>query len=66
MSPVIKLASYLVPMATAFVPGEGSRTSDLREKGVEDTQGLVFLSLLMDLRVTLSRRGSGVGSGMCV
>jgi hypothetical protein len=44
MSSVIKLASYLVPMATAFVPGEGSCTSDLREEGVEDAQGPDFVS----------------------
>lgn len=41
---VVKLASYLVPMATAFVPGEGSCTYDLGGKGGESPRYTAFVS----------------------
>lgn len=44
MSLVVKLASYLVPMTTAFVSGEGSCTYDLGGKGGESPQCTAFVS----------------------
>ena len=66
MSSVIKLASYLVPMATAFVPGEGSCTSDLREEGVEDAQGPDFVSPDGSACNLEQRRGWGWVRDVCV